>query len=446
MACWSATTTCGANRATASVTPGSIGAASGMMRSSQTNFIAAGPRGGRRWSRTSASPGVERVAAHREDPGPLRQQRPQRRLVAGPGDVVAASGEFRPDRDRRVDVAGQRRDHEQDPAHPTGLPNRCLARACLHLGHSQISSRSRLILTANDANLAGLSATSRTPIRRRSHMFYLMAHDGPSASDGCRARLPHLRLGSRRRNAGSRRPCRGPGSSARDRAAQVHHELTRENARRQEVPAAMLPGPGPHLMRGFATDPSVTKQQLKRGTVRRIAGYARPYRWDLTIFLLAAAAGRGDHGGDPGAARPGHRPWHHPEARRCRAGGRRSRGRAGHLGRVLKLRPALVHRTRRRGPDLRPAHAGVRPRAAAAARVLHPGADRLAGQQAEQRRYRRAAGADLDAGVYRVKHAPADPGAVHDALLLLAGHGHRAVADTRCSSSRPAWSGAGCSG
>jgi ATP-binding cassette subfamily B protein len=42
-------------------------------------------------------------------------------------------------------------------------------------------------------------------------------------------------------------------------------------------------------MRGFATDPSVTKQQLRRGTVRRIAGYARPYRWDLTIFLLAAA-------------------------------------------------------------------------------------------------------------------------------------------------------------
>jgi ATP-binding cassette, subfamily B, bacterial len=51
----------------------------------------------------------------------------------------------------------------------------------------------------------------------------------------------------------------------------------------------MLPGPGPHLMHGFATDSSVTKQQLRRGTVRRIAGYARPYRFDLTIFLLAAA-------------------------------------------------------------------------------------------------------------------------------------------------------------
>jgi ATP-binding cassette, subfamily B, bacterial len=44
-----------------------------------------------------------------------------------------------------------------------------------------------------------------------------------------------------------------------------------------------------HAMRGFSRDPSVTKQKLKPGTVRRIAGYARPYRLDLTIFLLAAA-------------------------------------------------------------------------------------------------------------------------------------------------------------
>ena len=52
----------------------------------------------------------------------------------------------------------------------------------------------------------------------------------------------------------------------------------------------MHPGPGQlHMMRGFTADSSVTKQQLKRGTVRRIAGYARPYRRDLAIFLLAAA-------------------------------------------------------------------------------------------------------------------------------------------------------------
>src|ERR1700728_4226825 len=42
-------------------------------------------------------------------------------------------------------------------------------------------------------------------------------------------------------------------------------------------------------MRGFSTDPSVTKQRLKPGTGRRIAGYARPFRLDLVIFILGAA-------------------------------------------------------------------------------------------------------------------------------------------------------------
>ena len=36
-------------------------------------------------------------------------------------------------------------------------------------------------------------------------------------------------------------------------------------------------------------DPSVTKQKLKPGTVRRIAGYARPYRGLLTAFLAGTA-------------------------------------------------------------------------------------------------------------------------------------------------------------
>jgi len=36
-------------------------------------------------------------------------------------------------------------------------------------------------------------------------------------------------------------------------------------------------------------DPSVTKQKLKPGTVRRIAGYARPYRGLLAAFLLGTA-------------------------------------------------------------------------------------------------------------------------------------------------------------
>ena len=44
-----------------------------------------------------------------------------------------------------------------------------------------------------------------------------------------------------------------------------------------------------HAMHAFSRDRSVTKQRLKKGTVRRISRYARPYRWDLVIFLLAAA-------------------------------------------------------------------------------------------------------------------------------------------------------------
>ena len=52
----------------------------------------------------------------------------------------------------------------------------------------------------------------------------------------------------------------------------------------------MHPGPAQlHMLRGFTTDSSVTKQQLNKGLVRRITGYARPYRWDLAIFLVAAA-------------------------------------------------------------------------------------------------------------------------------------------------------------
>jgi ATP-binding cassette, subfamily B, bacterial len=43
------------------------------------------------------------------------------------------------------------------------------------------------------------------------------------------------------------------------------------------------------VMRGFRMDPAITKQKLKPGTIRRIAGYARPYRLHLAIFLLVTA-------------------------------------------------------------------------------------------------------------------------------------------------------------
>src|ERR1700761_5501507 len=49
------------------------------------------------------------------------------------------------------------------------------------------------------------------------------------------------------------------------------------------------PGGQMGMMRGFRMDPSVTKQKIKPGTIKRIAGYARPYRWMLTIFLLCTA-------------------------------------------------------------------------------------------------------------------------------------------------------------
>src|SRR3984885_10564154 len=51
----------------------------------------------------------------------------------------------------------------------------------------------------------------------------------------------------------------------------------------------MIHGPGIGVARGFRMDPSVTKQKLKPGTIKRIAGYARPYRWKLAIYLLATS-------------------------------------------------------------------------------------------------------------------------------------------------------------
>ena len=43
------------------------------------------------------------------------------------------------------------------------------------------------------------------------------------------------------------------------------------------------------MARGFRMDPTITKQKLKPGTIRRVVGYARPYRWKLAVFLLATA-------------------------------------------------------------------------------------------------------------------------------------------------------------
>ena len=41
-----------------------------------------------------------------------------------------------------------------------------------------------------------------------------------------------------------------------------------------------------HAYRSLTRDRSITQQKLKPGTIRRIASYARPYRWTLALFLL----------------------------------------------------------------------------------------------------------------------------------------------------------------
>ena len=44
-----------------------------------------------------------------------------------------------------------------------------------------------------------------------------------------------------------------------------------------------------HTMRSFSRDRSITHQRLKPGIVRRVMGYARPYRWTLALFLIATS-------------------------------------------------------------------------------------------------------------------------------------------------------------
>jgi ATP-binding cassette subfamily B protein len=61
-------------------------------------------------------------------------------------------------------------------------------------------------------------------------------------------------------------------------------------ALRTTMASVMAHGPGGFMMvRGFRMDPAVTKQKLKPGTIKRIAGYAKPYRGKLSIYLLATA-------------------------------------------------------------------------------------------------------------------------------------------------------------
>ncbi|HEY0119664.1 MAG TPA: ABC transporter ATP-binding protein [Cellulomonas sp.] len=46
---------------------------------------------------------------------------------------------------------------------------------------------------------------------------------------------------------------------------------------------------GGHMMRTFTQDAAVTEQHVGRATLRRILGFARPYRWQLALFVLLIA-------------------------------------------------------------------------------------------------------------------------------------------------------------
>ncbi|ROS23812.1 ABC transporter ATP-binding protein [Cellulomonas sp. PhB150] len=56
-----------------------------------------------------------------------------------------------------------------------------------------------------------------------------------------------------------------------------------------------LGGGGPQVMRGFFKDGAVTHRRLTRDTLRRILAFARPYRWQLALFvgLIAVEAAAG---------------------------------------------------------------------------------------------------------------------------------------------------------
>jgi ATP-binding cassette, subfamily B, bacterial len=54
-----------------------------------------------------------------------------------------------------------------------------------------------------------------------------------------------------------------------------------------------MPGMPWQMMASFRRDDSVTQQKLKPGTVKRIAGYARPYLRDLVLFLALNALAAG---------------------------------------------------------------------------------------------------------------------------------------------------------
>src|SRR5689334_13749391 len=50
----------------------------------------------------------------------------------------------------------------------------------------------------------------------------------------------------------------------------------------------MLGSPGPVMMRGMG-DKSITRQNIRPGTLRRIFPYTKPYRWGIALLVVVGA-------------------------------------------------------------------------------------------------------------------------------------------------------------
>ncbi len=193
-------------------------------------------------------------------------------------------------------------------------------------------------------------------------------------------------------------------------------------------------------------DDSITRQKVKSGTVRRILPYAGKYRWALVLLLVVTALDAGITVANP-----------------LLLGTIIDRGIVPHrlkvvvivslaiagLGLADALRdvpPGLGFGPDRPGDCSRSAHPGIQARPAAAAGVLYPLADWLAGQQAEHRRRRGAAGRDLAAVPDAVDCPDASARAGRDVRPVLADHLAGAGRDPAVRRPRQADRPEGCSG
>ncbi len=105
--------------------------------------------------------------SRRVQQGARGKQRREGRGGAGPGDLVAACGEFGGDGDRRVDVSDQRRDDEQHP-HPVTAPAGAPSRASTAAHRPSVASLSTVCPTpgsTRSSQSGAAPASSRAPGR-----------------------------------------------------------------------------------------------------------------------------------------------------------------------------------------------------------------------------------------------------------------------------------------